>query len=513
MAFLGSALRRPLVVLVPFVGVAVIAALGSLSMLNQYRSEASILIMAQEVPNEYVRSTISAKLEERLHSISQQILSHASLEQLVREFDLYPQARTNGAPDEEAMAKMKRSVVVQIAKGAPRRNDGTLFQVSFSYTDPVVAQKVTERLAALFISENLQEREATAKATNAFLEQQLAETRERLIEQEQLLKEYRAEHSGELPSQLEYNARELDRLQARIGDLDNGLTADRRRRAVLERLLAEASAASTMVTADNRAVTVNSETATRLQAAVLELQTLELQLKAEHPDVVRQRRKIRELQAQLAAESTGAVETTPRPVTRDAIERQARITEMRAEMAGLDRDIVHRENEVSKLRNQVVPLQRRIEATPAREAELVGITRDYQALQDHYNTLLNRSQDSKVAANLESNRIAEQFRMIEPPRVPKRPYSPDRMRITLIGALIGLALGFGISALLEYQNNTLRTEDEVKAALGLPVLATVPLMSSSSLARPSFRRRALGWSSAVLIMGGALVRQAWKTIG
>ncbi len=73
-----------------------------------------------------------------------------------------------------------------------------------------------------------------------------------------------------------------------------------------------------------------------------------------------------------------------------------------------------------------------------------------------------------------SGQIGEQFRTLDPARLPERPISPNRPLINLIGAFAGLALGVGLVALLEYRDNSFRTDDEVVSVLALPVVAVIP---------------------------------------
>src|SRR5207244_5348906 len=124
--------------------------------------------------------------------------------------------------------------------------------------------------------------------------------------------------------------------------------------------------------------------------------------------------------------------------------------------------------------------QSRLDAAPIREAEMTELMRDYDTIQQIYRGLLAKREDSKVAANLEQRQIGEQFRVLDPARVPERPFSPDRMRINLMGIAVGLLLGLGATAGLEYLDTTLKTEDDVRLLLGLPVIATIPELSASA---------------------------------
>ncbi|MEO8681493.1 MAG: GNVR domain-containing protein, partial [Vicinamibacterales bacterium] len=122
---------------------------------------------------------------------------------------------------------------------------------------------------------------------------------------------------------------------------------------------------------------------------------------------------------------------------------------------------------------------RRIEAAPAREAELAALMRDYETLQQSYRGLLQKKEESQISANLERRQIGEQFKILDPARLPERPASPDRPRLYLIALIAGLGLGVALAAAVEYFDNTLRSEADVRAALNLAVLATIPQMRST----------------------------------
>jgi hypothetical protein len=121
--------------------------------------------------------------------------------------------------------------------------------------------------------------------------------------------------------------------------------------------------------------------------------------------------------------------------------------------------------------------QSRLDAAPIREAELTELMRDYETIQTIYRGLLAKREDSKVAANLEVRQVGEQFRVLDPARVPEAPFSPDRTRIELLGVAVGLLIGLGAAGLREYLDQTLKTEDDVRNVLGLPVIATVPVLT------------------------------------
>jgi polysaccharide chain length determinant protein (PEP-CTERM system associated) len=368
--------------------------------------------------------------------------------------------------------------------------------VSFVSSDPRIAQKVAERLAGLFIEENLKDREVLAEATNQFLEVQLEEARQRLVEHEKKLEAYRLRHAGELPDQAPANLQAIQNYQLQIQALVESINRDRDRRLVVDRQISDLAAAgltaATPSPGDDPAAATGGTAAERLEAARSALQQLQLRLKPEHPDIRRAQRIIegleREAQMEAAAATLG-VKAQPATLSPAEAARAARLKELQIELESLDRRIAQKEAQEQQLRRIVASYQARIEAIPTRESELTALMRDYDTLQKQYTSLLAKREDAKIAADLERRQGGEQFRILDAARVPEVPFSPDRLRITVIGAAVGLCLALGLIALAQYRDNSFRTEDEVVQVLALPVVAIVPRMVTTLEIRRSRRRR------------------------
>ena len=168
---------------------------------------------------------------------------------------------------------------------------------------------------------------------------------------------------------------------------------------------------------------------------------------------------------------------------------------MQQQLAALDRGIAAKQAEVERLRSSAGGYQSRLEAAPTRESELTALMRDYSTYSEQYRSLLSKNQEAKMSANLERRQGGEQFRLLDPARIPERPFSPNRPRILAMALAMGLAIGGGLIALLEYRDRSLRTDDDVMLVLALPVLAVIPQMVSSS-ERQVLRRRKLMMSAA-----------------
>src|SRR5215510_2624139 len=81
-------------VLLPFAAGLTAAPLLARYAPERYRSEALIMVIPQRVPDNYVKPTVSESIEQRLPSITDQILSRSRLEQIINEMDLYKTERS-----------------------------------------------------------------------------------------------------------------------------------------------------------------------------------------------------------------------------------------------------------------------------------------------------------------------------------------------------------------------------------------------------------------------------------
>ncbi len=475
---LRAAWRRRVMIAVPIILSAIGAAMWSLTQPNEYRSETTLLVVPPSGAGSIIAGTEVVPLEERLYTIRQQVVSHARLVELAESAGLYQDWR-KAHPTADVAERMRRDVTIEIVKGNPRRVDGNFFKISFVSTNPQTAAMVTNRLADLFVRENAVDRENAAKTTAAFIESQLAEARTKLEGQESKIEAYRERYAPEMPAALSSNMEALRRTEAQLQNLETALSTDRGQRAALESMIAAAQVpVATGSGAPRRPADLASASiGAQLDAARNDLKAFEQQLTAEHPDVVRARRRIVELEERARAE--GVPQSADGLVLSPAeIERRERLQNLRAQLTGLDQQIADKERTIPRLRQTMAMYQARIDATPRHEAEFAALTRDHATLQSVYQKLSASRESAGIATKLEAEQ-AERFKVIEPAKVPTSPFRPDRQQWVLLGALFGLGLGLGLAALFEYLDSSLRTDVDVHAALGMPVLAMVPVMHTS----------------------------------
>ena len=489
------------------IGAAAAAVVGE-RLPKRFRSETLIMLVPQRIPEAYVKAAAATRMEDRLASLEDQLLSRSRLEKIILDLDLYsPQRQT--VPMEEIVQRMRTDVTIQVEPGA-RNKDSAAFRIMYVSNQARTAQKTTERLASLFIEENLRDRANVTEDTSQFLESQLQDARRRLEEQENKVEQYRLRYSGQLPSQANANLQALQNLQLQLQALRESGDRGRERRLLVERQLADLQSSDFLVSSptpvagpDGTTAPAGATAAAQLEAARERLRLLETHYKPTHPDVQALQRTIRDLEAKAQAEANRPPSDGTADKPRDAVEivRQKRIRDLKSQMDDIDRELAEKQQQEKELRAAVGGYQAKLDAVPTRESDLVELTRDYDTLQATYQSLLSKREESNLAANLERRRIGEQFRVLDKATLPERAFSPNVINIMLGGSGAGLALGLLLVGFLEYRDSGFKTEDDVtRVCGGLPVLASVPQMASEADRRVKRRRLVLTHIAAACVL-------------
>ncbi len=168
----------------PALVVMLIAGIVALVLPPIYESKSTILIESQQIPPEFVKSTVTGYADQRIQSLNQQILSRTKLLEIIKQFDLYADQRQKQT-QEEIVDAMRKDINIGLI-GAQQKNPGGQEGVTIAFTiayrgkNPEVVQKVAGTLASLYLQENIKIRELQAKTTTKFLETELKEIQEQI---------------------------------------------------------------------------------------------------------------------------------------------------------------------------------------------------------------------------------------------------------------------------------------------------------------------------------------------
>lgn len=136
--------------------------------------------------------------------------------------------------------------------------------------------------------------------------------------------------------------------------------------------------------------------------------------------------------------------------------------------------------ESDKLRAQIGQYRDRIEGATQREQEMASMLQEYNNTRAVYDTLIRKNEEAQQAENLERRQKGEQFRVIDPARVPEKPVQPDIPKALLIGLVAGLGCGLGGIVLREQLDRSFRDPEDAEATLGLKVLANIPRIGTKA---------------------------------
>ncbi|MBW2002203.1 MAG: protein GumC [Deltaproteobacteria bacterium] len=484
----GIALRRRWWIIIPFL-LSILIGIGvSIKLPKVYRASTLILIQRQRVPSSYVQEIVSIDPEDRIRTITQQISSRTNLEKIIKEFNLYNEPGRHVFM-EDKIKSLRRRIEVDVSGGG--RRGANAFEIFFTGKYPEQTAKVANALTSYFITENLKLREDQAIGTSEFLTDELGAIRRNLLEKEAGLKRYRETYMGGLPEQLETNLRILERIQEQIVTNQENLREAENRKLLIQQQISDAAEIRRARVAPAEAEEEIAQPTT-LDQLKTQLASLEVRYTQRHPDIIRLKQKIADLESK---ENNDLEEVQKGPVRRGITQAEINLANQLRE---IELEIVNLKAEAAQLHSQMKRYQTQVENTPKREQELMSLNRDYHNIQESYNSLLSRKLEAEIAVNLERKQKGEKFRIVDPAQVPIRPFKPDIRRILLMTVGLGFALGCGLAYLRETMDTSFRRPDDVEEVLQIPIIASLPFMLNAKELKTIKRKEILTVASVGL---------------
>lgn len=554
----GIVRRRRRIFLLTFLFLSLIGGLIAFLLPPIFLSKATILIEGQQIPQEYVRTTITSFVEERLQIITQRIMSRGKLMEVINRFDLYRDMKERYTT-EEILETMRKDIKFRtISAEVKDRRTGQAsvatiaFTLSYEGKSPATVQKVANVLTSLYLEENLRTREQRASNTTEFLQQEIEGLRKHMDALQNSISEFKQRHIGELPENAHVNLQMIAKLTRELEQVRMQMNALKERQILLEGQIATVPASTSFLTAEGKLATDPRE---RLKFLRLQLLSLQAGASERHPDFIRLKREIEQLERQVGetnedderekrltdlktrlAEVRGTHGPKHPDLTRmekeiellelergraDRVQEnslspsQGAVPEARKRAGALWLDAkpdnpayIHLRTQVEatdleiralmdqgvEIRKEILRYERRIENTPAVEKEYAALQRDYENAKAKYNELTSKFLEAKVALGMEETQRGERFTIIDPAQLPERPYKPNRPAILVITLVLSLGAGIGLAAVREVADGSFKTADELTRRTGLPVLSVVSLMSSTE----EKRARRIKWAAVTL---------------
>ncbi len=505
--------RRRWYILLPVFACWAIAWAGSWLVPSTFQSEALILVEQQKVPEQYVVSNVTVNLQDRLQSMTQQILSRTRLQSTINRFHLYETHRRGAFTQAgDPVEQMRKDIIIELVEAPGHSGQLTAFKIRYSAGTPQLAQQVNSELTSLFIDENLKSQQQLSESTTAFLQSQLADARLKLEEQEAKVRAFKANHFGNLPSQVETNVQILGGLQAQLQSIQRAIDGANQQKLYLESLQQEYQSIQASLGNGNSAVTTPDSLNKDLLDLRHKLQEARLRYTEDHPDVVELKDKISKMEklkqdpdSEIRAYEKHA-KTTSDVDSGAAVEVQRGSTspmmQIQSQLKANRLEIQNYQQREKKIETDISTYQARLNLTPETEQELADISRGYEESKSNYNSLLQKQNQSQLATNLEQRQQGEQFRILDPPSFPARPSAPNHLLISIAGLMLGFAVGAGLTVFLELTNVRVRQEKDLEEAVPLKVLIGIPHLDApgEDRSRVLFRRIEIGAAVVMAIV-------------
>jgi polysaccharide biosynthesis transport protein len=488
-------------------------------MTPRYRSSTLILVEQPTMPKDYVVPNVADDIQERLQSITQQILSRTRLLHIIDELHLYSGAHGQMNRDEQ-VELMRKDIEIELVRD--RSNRVTAFNVYYTSHDPNTAQQVTSELTNLFINENLEVRQQQSEDTTKFLADQMETARKNLAEQEEKVREFKSQHIGELPGQLGTNLQILSGLQAQLQTEADALNGAKQQHVYLQTLLDQyRTLQSAPKTADGAPVGLPAldEELDKLKSQLADLSS---RYTDRHPDVRKLKEQIAKTE-KMRQQIVAALETRNSSAQADNSNAGAAVTEtvaangtpspmtqLEGQLQANQIETANREHAMADLKSKISDYQVRLNQEPVREQQLADLTRGYDQSKANYDELLKKKNESAMATSMELLQQGERFRIIDPPSLPLRPDFPNRLKFCGIGLAVGLVLGVGVVGAFEMLDDHVHSEKELKELLAVPVISEVPVITNPADEQRAKKKIWLGWATAAAVVATILAGSAFS---
>jgi polysaccharide biosynthesis transport protein len=448
--------RRKWNLLLPLILVFTITTAIAFLIPSYYKSESTILIENQEIPSDFVMATVTSFAEQRLQMINQRVMSTKKLIELIDQFNLYADLREKWTV-EEIMEKMREDIHMEtistevIDRRTGRPTTATIaFTLSYLGKDPGTVQKVTDTLTSFFLKENLQVRERQTQEATSFLEEEMKKVKQYLEELDIQLSNFKKQHSNELPEMLQVNLQGLNNTEMMFSRLEEQLRNSKEREEYLQTQLSGI-----------KAEMKDDLDQKRIEDLRMNLISLRTRFSDEHPDVVKLKAEIAGLEKQQGVSGKKSPDN-PTYIT------------IASQLAGVQSEITSIKRQIEEVEKSRGEYQQRIEKTHSIEGSYNALITEQNNSKMKYDDLMRKVMEAKMAHGLEKEQKGERFTLIDPARLPEKPFKPNRLAIMLIGLVLGIGAGVGFAALMEFSDDSIRDTNTLSQATSFPVLAVIP---------------------------------------
>jgi protein tyrosine kinase modulator len=512
----------------PFLLTLVASVVGVYLWPDSYDSVAVVKIVPQQVPQNMVQSSITNDLADRINSMATTVLSRNVLTTIINNFDLYENERKRMPMEDVVENIMRKDIhIIPLMAGSNGRTVPA-FNVRFSYSDRLLANKVVQDVVARFIAENLTNRSNATTETTQFLQDQSEQAKKELEALEERLSQFRVQNNGRLPDQVDMNYRQLQSLQTNYQYLTNSKNRAEMDKLSLETNLRVEKARKTELTRETpqTPAAIAAMKSPRMLDIEREIRSYEDGLAAmrqkyteDYPDVKtvkarlemakNRKQELEKEEAEIKPAAEGAPVVANRQLQLAVVDLDGNIQRLESASRSKDLEIADLDKQIKQLQAGITRLEGQINAAPLGEQQYGDLLREREIAKAKYIDLDARLSKAQIARDLENRGQGEQLQLLDAASLPQNPTEPKRPMVIGVGAGLGLLLGMVFAAAREMKDTSLKNLKDVRAYTQMTILGSIPLLENDFVVRRRRRIAWLGWTTACLM---AVVTMAGSVI-
>lgn len=449
-----------------------------------YVAEARLVVESQQIPDELAASTVRTDAAEQLQIIQQRIFTRDNLLDMANRLGIY--SETDGTDDrlrpDQKVADMGQRINVDVGG----RSAAIIVTVSFA--DPLAdrAAAVANEIVTLILQENIQMRTTVSGQTLDFFAQETEQLEQELSLMRGQILAFQESNLEALPDSLEFRRSQQAAAQERILELDRERIQLRERRDRLVQLYERTGEVGLL------GVAARTPEEAELQDLLDELTRASALLSPDNPRIAILQAQVAALEkivaAQQAAASSGSLDTEGAPLTPFALQ-----------LADLEGQIAFIDEQKKLLEESLAELSASIAATPGNALTLATLERNFENLRTQYDRAVQNRAIAEVGDTIEALSKGQRITVIEQAIPPTDPARPNRRRIAAMGVAAGLGMGFGLIALLEILNTSVRRPVDIVDGLKITPFMTLPYMRTRG---QIWRRRLIILAALAVVLAG-----------
>lgn len=441
------------------------------NMPDQYQTRARIYIDTQSLLQPLLRGlTVQIDINQQIDLMVKTLLSRPNIEKIIQLSDL-DLGVTSQEENEQLIKKLKNKIKF---KKAAVRTSNNLYDLSYVDNNKEKGKDVLQSVLTVFIENSLGKTREDADSAITFLDMQIARYEKRLLAAESRLKDFKQKNMALLPST---GADYYSKMQHLAEVIEDAKLELKEATTQMETIQAELDQARLSISSDSENITSSYDG--RILALEQQLDNLLLQYTHTHPDVVSVKSVLNRLNKKREKEVAEKREKAADNQNADLrLDENPVYQQIKINLGAVNAQVETLKVRVATYTNRHEKLKEMVNTIPEIEAKLASLNRDYEVTNEQYNEFLTRRESATIAENVDKTTDSIQFKVIESPRVEKKPVGPPRLLLATVALVIGLLAGIAFAFVLSQITPVVLSANELSGLTGLPMLGAVSAIAT-----------------------------------